>query len=81
MRRIQFMTDAPDAIKRLVETFGDNIDSYRSSPYNETQVRREFIDPMFKTLGWDVDNEAGHGGGRLRRRRTRLTASYMTSTT
>ena len=61
MRRIQFMTDAPDAIKRLVETFGDNIDSYRSSPYNETQVRREFIDPMFKALGWDVDNEAGHG--------------------
>nr|HDM59292.1 hypothetical protein [Bacillota bacterium] len=54
------MTDAPDAIKRLVETFGDNIDSYRSSPYNETQVRREFIDPMFKALGWDVDNEAGH---------------------
>ena len=53
------MTDAPDIIKRLVERFGENIDSYRSAAYNEAQVRREFIDPMFTALGWDVDNERG----------------------
>lgn len=28
--------------------------------YNETQVRREFIDPFFKELGWDIDNEQGY---------------------
>lgn len=33
---------------------------YRSGQYNETQVRREFIDPMFKALGWDMDNEQGY---------------------
>ena len=54
------MTDAPDIVKRLVETFRENIDSYRSSSYNEAQVRIEFIDPMFKALGWDMDNEAGY---------------------
>ncbi|MCD6328253.1 hypothetical protein J7M28_11990, partial [bacterium] len=51
---------APDTIKRLVETFGENIDSYRSGSYNEARVRVEFIDPMFEALGWDVSNEAGY---------------------
>jgi len=54
------MMQAPDTIKRLVETFGENIDSYRSGSYNEARVRVEFIDPMFKALGWDVGNEAGY---------------------
>jgi len=54
------MTDAPDITRRLVESFSENIDSYRSSVHNEAQVRIEFIDPMFKALRWDVDNEAGY---------------------
>jgi predicted type IV restriction endonuclease len=24
------------------------------------KLRREFIDPFFKALGWDVDNEQGY---------------------
>ncbi|MCD8120308.1 MAG: hypothetical protein LUE29_12680 [Lachnospiraceae bacterium] len=35
------------------------IDEYRSSNYNETEVRVDFVNPFFKELGWDVDNEAG----------------------
>ena len=31
-----------------------------SGGYNETQVRRDFIDPFFKALGWDIDNENGY---------------------
>jgi predicted type IV restriction endonuclease len=27
---------------------------------NETQIRREFIDPFCKALGWDIDNEQGY---------------------
>jgi len=54
------MAEAPETIKLLVERFSDNIDSYRASSYNEAQLRREFIDPMFKAMGWDVDNQAGH---------------------
>ena len=49
----------PDNIKQLVERFEANREAYRSSRYNETQVRREFIDLFFKALGWDVDNEQG----------------------
>ena len=28
--------------------------------YNETQLRREFVDPMFKALGWDMENTSGY---------------------
>ena len=48
---------APQAILDLVERFNLHHDSYLSPNYNETQARREFIDPMFKALGWDIDNE------------------------
>ena len=50
---------APESVLQLIERFDRNIDAYRSGRYNETQVRREFIDPFFKALGWDIDNEQG----------------------
>ena len=50
----------PDTVLSLVERFDYHSDTYRSGRYNETQVRREFIDPLFKALGWDIDNESGY---------------------
>ncbi|MGI6017010.1 MAG: Eco57I restriction-modification methylase domain-containing protein [Methanothrix sp.] len=50
---------APKEIVQLVERFQNNRDAYKSGHYNETQVRREFVDPFFKALGWDIDNEQG----------------------
>lgn len=46
-------------IEHLVSRFAENIDSYKSVDYNETQTRRDFIDPFFKALGWDIDNSQG----------------------
>ena len=43
----------------LVDRFQANIDVYKRSAYKEAQVRREFIDPFFEALGWDVSNEQG----------------------
>lgn len=51
---------APKEIKKLVERFQENRDVYCSSAYNETQARHEFIDPLFKALSWDVNNEKGY---------------------
>jgi len=51
---------APREVSELVKRFDRNRESYRSSEYNETQARREFIDPFFKALGWDIDNEQGY---------------------
>jgi len=49
----------PAEIVRLVETFERNKESYRQGGLNETQLRREFLDPFFKALGWDVDTTQG----------------------
>lgn len=49
----------PDAIRSLVERFEYHRAAYLRGQYNETQLRREFIDPFFRALGWDVDNQAG----------------------
>jgi len=54
------MADVPSRVVELVETFEQHIEAYRSQQYNETQVRREFIDPFFEALGWDVPNKAGY---------------------
>ncbi len=51
---------SPEEIFKLVERFDRNLDAYRSGHYNETQVRQEFIDPLFITLGWDVYNRGGY---------------------
>jgi len=54
------MSPVPQVVYELVERFERNREAYRSGQYNEEQVRREFIDPFFKALGWDVDNERGY---------------------
>lgn len=51
---------ALNGIRDLVEKFARNSDSYLSSQYNETQLRREFVDPVFELLGWDVSNRHGN---------------------
>ena len=51
---------SPREVIDLIERFERNRDTYRSSEYNEAQVRLEFIDPFFKALGWDMYNEAGY---------------------
>ena len=51
---------APQEIIDLVDRFESNSEAYQSGKYNEMQLRREFIDPFFKTLGWDVDNTSGY---------------------
>ncbi len=51
--------NCPAEILGLVARFRENYDHYKHPSYNETQVRREFVDPFFKALGWDIDNTQG----------------------
>src|SRR6266540_5549866 len=50
----------PQKLVELVERFDRNCEAYRSGLYNEAQVRREFIDPFFEQLGWDINNKQGN---------------------
>src|SRR4030042_2366799 len=57
------MIDKQSAQKKifdLVTRFEEQYASYKNSDYNETQTRRDFIDPFFKALGWDIDNSQGY---------------------
>jgi len=56
---IRRMGTAPDAIKRLIDHFDRQSDQVRSPDYNEAQLRIDFLNPMFRELGWDVDNTQG----------------------
>jgi hypothetical protein len=51
--------EAKQKLGELVARFRTNIDVYKRSAYKEAQVRREFIDPFFEALGWDVSNKQG----------------------
>lgn len=48
-----------EALAQLVDHFHRNISTLKSKQYNETQARREFIDPLFSLLGWDMSNTQG----------------------
>lgn len=50
----------PEAIQHLVERFGFHLPSYLRGQKNETELRRQFLDPFFHALGWDVDNNKGY---------------------
>ncbi len=51
--------EARARIAELVENFERQLPDYQRGGYNETQTRRDFIDPFFQALGWDIDNRNG----------------------
>jgi hypothetical protein len=40
----------PDTIKRLVDSFKRNINTFKAGSINETQLRIEYLDPFFTSL-------------------------------
>ena len=48
---------APQEIIGLVNKFKENEEEYTNKNYVEEDTKIEFINPFFKALGWDVDNE------------------------
>ncbi len=53
------MSGAPEEIVELADKFHRNREAYKNPSYKEEQLKQEFINPFFKALGWDVDNESG----------------------
>jgi len=46
-------------IKKLIEKYSANRSAYLKADYNETQLRTDFLDPLFEMLGWDIKNNQG----------------------
>ncbi|MEX1014163.1 MAG: type I restriction enzyme HsdR N-terminal domain-containing protein, partial [Candidatus Paceibacterota bacterium] len=43
-------------VKKIVADFEKNISYYKSSKYQEAEVRKDYLDPFFINLGWDVNH-------------------------
>lgn len=50
---------APAGLLNLVKRFEHGRTAYLSGFYKEAHVRQEFIDPLFRELGWDMENAWG----------------------
>lgn len=46
-------------VTELVQKYEQNREAYRAASYNETQLRADFLDPLFELLGWDIKNASG----------------------
>jgi len=50
---------APDTVLKLCETFAEHREHFQSGNFNEFQLRKQFLDPLFEALGWDIANSQG----------------------
>lgn len=53
------LTARIEQVLALADTYHAHYDQYRRATYNETEVRVDFVNPLFRALGWDVLNERG----------------------
>ena len=44
-------------LELLISAFKEQYNIYKTSDYNEAQVRIDFINPLLEIFGWDVDNK------------------------
>lgn len=47
-----------EQLKLLVAAFEKEHEALKSPKYSEAQLRNDFINPLLKTFGWDVENES-----------------------
>jgi len=46
-------------LNRLVESFGQRLVELKQPGYAEAQLRDDFLSPLLRALGWDVENRLG----------------------
>jgi hypothetical protein len=49
---------AKRSISELIKNFSSHLSDYESNGYLESQLRTDFLDELFKALGWDITNKA-----------------------
>ena len=45
-------------LESLVSDFKSQLSNFKKSSYKEAQLRNDFLNPLLKSFGWDVENEA-----------------------
>jgi type I restriction-modification system DNA methylase subunit len=54
------MENLPEELVQLIDRFKEHLEQYKGVSYDEANTRTDFIDPLFKLLGWDVANTASY---------------------
>ncbi len=52
-------TTIPTDLKKLVVNFQDKLSEIKSPNYREARLRTDFLDELFRILGWDLSNAKG----------------------
>lgn len=55
----QSKEESLEQLKVLISAFEREYAIYKTAKYSEAQLRIDFLNPLLKTFGWDVDNEQG----------------------
>lgn len=55
----QSKEESLEQLKVLISAFEREYAIYKNTKYSEAQLRIDFLNPLLKTFGWDVDNEQG----------------------
>lgn len=50
--------ECSEQLKVLIDAFHNGYADYKNVNYSEAQLRIDFLNPLLKSFGWDVDNEA-----------------------
>jgi hypothetical protein len=50
---------ARQKVVELALKYASQTNVFEQADYNESQTKIDFINPLFKILGWDIDNEKG----------------------
>jgi len=48
-----------DELNRLVATFERGFKDFTAPDYSEARLREDFLNPLFRALGWDMENKSG----------------------
>jgi predicted type IV restriction endonuclease len=48
-----------EELTRITSSFHKGLASYRGEGYDEAALRNDFLNPLWRALGWDVENKEG----------------------
>lgn len=46
-----------ERLAKLIKAYQEHFSQYKKAEYNETEIRNDYVNPLFEILGWDVNNK------------------------
>lgn len=46
-----------ERLAKLIEAYQEHYSQYKQTEYNETEIRNDYVNPLFEILGWDINNK------------------------